>query len=96
VLRDAINRGHGLVVPHGYTNGQEFLAPYRGQLYHLNDRKDGCQSTTREDFFNMKHSSGRNVIERVFAILKKRFAILRSPFHPIRIENQIILVVVAK
>ncbi|KAH7867009.1 hypothetical protein Vadar_027806 [Vaccinium darrowii] len=27
VLRDAINRGHGLVVPHGYTNGEGFLAP---------------------------------------------------------------------
>ncbi|XP_058217414.1 uncharacterized protein LOC131328489 [Rhododendron vialii] len=100
VLRDAINRTHGLVVPRGtyylvdagYTNGEGFLAPYRGQRYHLNDWKDGRQPTTREEYFNMKHSSARNVIERAFAILKKRWAILRSPsYYPIKIENHIIL-----
>lgn len=80
------------MVDAGYTNGEGFLAPYRGQRYHLNDWKDGCQPTTREEYFNMKHSSARNVIERAFAILKKRWAILRSPsYYPIKIENHIIL-----
>ncbi|XP_031267081.1 uncharacterized protein LOC116125509 [Pistacia vera] len=45
VLRDAISRRNDLKVPQGcyylcdsgYTNGEGFLAPYRGQRYHLND-----------------------------------------------------------
>ncbi|GLT76808.1 hypothetical protein SLA2020_484460 [Shorea laevis] len=57
----------GLIVPHGYyylvdagyTNCKGFLAPYRGQRYHLNDWREGHQPTTSEEFFNMKHSSWR-------------------------------------
>ncbi len=64
-------KGTYYLVDAGYTNGEGFLAPYRGQRYHLNDWKDGHQPTTREEYFNMKHSSARNVIERAFAILKK-------------------------
>ncbi|KAJ0015091.1 hypothetical protein Pint_20685 [Pistacia integerrima] len=45
VLRDAITRRNGLKVPQGqyylcddgYTNGERFLAPYRGQRYHLSE-----------------------------------------------------------
>nr|GEV48149.1 hypothetical protein [Tanacetum cinerariifolium] len=45
-----------------------------------------------EEYFNMKHSSARNVIERCFEVLKKRWAILKSPsFYPIRMQNKIIL-----
>lgn len=40
----------------------------------------------------MKHSSARNVIERCFGLLKKRWGILRSPsFYPIRTQNKIIV-----
>ena len=49
-------------------------------------------STTAEEFFNMKHSSARNVIERCFGILKKRWTILRSPsFYPIKTQTKIIM-----
>ncbi|KAL4562309.1 hypothetical protein LXL04_034509 [Taraxacum kok-saghyz] len=45
-----------------------------------------------EEYFNMKHSAARNVIERCFRVLKKRWAILRSPsFYPIQTQNKIIL-----
>ncbi|XVF07196.1 hypothetical protein REPUB_Repub06bG0117700 [Reevesia pubescens] len=45
VLRDAISKRNGLKVPKGfyylcdagYTNGEGFLTPYRGQRYHLNE-----------------------------------------------------------
>ncbi|KAG8375017.1 hypothetical protein BUALT_Bualt10G0055800 [Buddleja alternifolia] len=45
VLRDAINRPHGLKVPHGnyylcdngYANGDGFLTPYKGVQYHLDE-----------------------------------------------------------
>ncbi|MFQ6667778.1 hypothetical protein Gotur_033681 [Gossypium turneri] len=76
VLRDVISRRHGLKVPHGcyylvdagYTNCEGFLAPFRGQRYHLNEWHQGYQPSTLEEFFNMKHASARNVIERCFGI----------------------------
>ncbi|PPD83716.1 hypothetical protein GOBAR_DD19343 [Gossypium barbadense] len=92
VLRDAINRRHGLKVPHGcyylvdagYTNCEGFLAPFRGQRYHLNEWRQGYQPSSPQEFFNMKHASARNVIERCFGLLKLRWGILRSPsFYPI-------------
>ncbi|KAL0308813.1 UNVERIFIED_CONTAM: hypothetical protein Sradi_5823600 [Sesamum radiatum] len=73
VLRDAIGRRNGFVVPRGsyylvdagYTNGDGFLAPFRGQRYHLNDWSERHQPTTAEEFFNMRHASARNIIERM-------------------------------
>ncbi|PPD70662.1 hypothetical protein GOBAR_DD32456 [Gossypium barbadense] len=87
VLRDAISRRHGLKVPHGcyylvdagYTNCEGFLAPFRGQRYHLNEWRQGYQPSSPQEFFNMKHASARNVIERCFGLLKLRWGILRSP-----------------
>jgi hypothetical protein len=84
--------GYYYLVDAGYTNCKSFLAPYREQRYHLNDWRVGHQPTTAEEFFNMKHSSARNIIERCFGLLKLRWAILRSPsFYPIKTHNQIIM-----
>ncbi|XP_012842536.1 PREDICTED: putative nuclease HARBI1 [Erythranthe guttata] len=100
VLRDAISRTNGLVVPRGsyylvdggYTNCEGFLAPFRSQRYHLNDWSERHQPTTAEELFNMKHSSARNIIERLFGLLKSRWGILRSPsYYPIKIQNRIIM-----
>ena len=75
----------------GYTNGEGFLAPYRGTRYHLSEWREGCAPINYEEYFNMKHASARNVIERCFGILKMRWAILRSPsYYPIKTQNQII------
>ncbi|KAF2302625.1 hypothetical protein GH714_042394 [Hevea brasiliensis] len=49
ILRDALNRRYSLKVPPGYyylvdagyINCEGFLAPYRGQRYHLNEWRDG-------------------------------------------------------
>lgn len=77
----------------GYINGEGFLAPYRGTRYHLREWEDGTRApTNKEEYFNMKHSQARNVIERCFGLLKRRWAILRSPsFYPIRIQGRIII-----
>ncbi|KAI4318283.1 hypothetical protein L6164_026071 [Bauhinia variegata] len=80
VLHDAINRPNGLkvsqgqyyLVDAGYTNCEGFLAPYRGQRYHLNEWREGQIPTTHRECFNMKHSRARNIIERCFGILKAR------------------------
>ncbi|XP_058009017.1 uncharacterized protein LOC131183108 [Hevea brasiliensis] len=86
ILRDALNRRYSLKVPHGYyylvdagyTNCEGFLTPYRGQRYHLNEWRDGRHPVSPEEFFNMKHSASRNVIERFFGLLKMRWKILWS------------------
>ena len=33
----------------------------------------------REELYNLRHSSARNIIERIFGILKRRFTILDCP-----------------
>ncbi|KAJ9565642.1 hypothetical protein OSB04_001608 [Centaurea solstitialis] len=75
VLRDAITRHNGLKVPignyyladAGYINGEGFLAPYRGTRYHLREWENGGPvPTNKEEYFNMKHSQARNIIERMY------------------------------
>ncbi|XP_020976010.1 protein ALP1-like [Arachis ipaensis] len=65
VLRDALFR-NGFSVPRG------FLAPYRGQKYHLSEFNPYNQPSTTQEFFNMKHSQAKNVFERTFGVLKAR------------------------
>lgn len=79
------------LVDGGYTNCEGFLAPYRGQRYHLKEWS-GQQPQSAEEYFNMKHARARNVIERCFGLLKGRWAILRSPsFFPIRTQGRIVM-----
>ncbi|KAL5549125.1 hypothetical protein UlMin_004356 [Ulmus minor] len=57
VLRDALRRRNGLNVPNGYyylvdagyTNCNGFLAPYRGQWYHLSEWAHGRHPNTHEE-----------------------------------------------
>lgn len=51
----------------------------------------GNPPSTPREFFNMKHSSARNVIERAFGALKGRWAILRGKsYYPVRTHCRII------
>ncbi|KAA0043026.1 retrotransposon protein [Cucumis melo var. makuwa] len=46
----------------GYPNANSFLAPYRGQRYHLEEWCGaGNAFETPKEFFNMKHSSAQNM-----------------------------------
>ena len=63
-------RGCYYLVDAGFKNCGGFLARYRGQHYHLQEWT--TPPTTKEELFNMKHSSVRNVIERTFGLLKVR------------------------
>ncbi|CAN1147398.1 Protein ALP1-like [Linum perenne] len=87
VLRDAFLRPNGLKVPRGYyylcdagySNYEGFLAPYRGQRYHLKEwGTTRNRPRTPEELFNMRHSQARNTIERAFGVLKMRWEILRD------------------
>ncbi|TYK10672.1 retrotransposon protein [Cucumis melo var. makuwa] len=101
ILRDALSRENGLQVPKGYyylcdagyPNAEGFLAPYRGQWYHLQEWRGTANAPTNaKEYFNMKHSSARNVIERAFGVLKGRWAILRGKsYYPLQVQCRTIL-----
>ncbi|KAL0290035.1 UNVERIFIED_CONTAM: hypothetical protein Sradi_7059000, partial [Sesamum radiatum] len=86
-------KGNYYLCDNGYANADGFLTPYRGVRYHLRewDRTAGGPQN-KEELFNLKHSSARNVIERTFGLLKVRWGILRSPsFYPIDVQSKIII-----
>ncbi|XP_073032457.1 uncharacterized protein [Primulina eburnea] len=101
VLRDALTRDDAFKVPrgsyylcdNGYANVEGFLTPYRRVRYHRDawgNRASAPQD--HKELFNWRHCQARNIIERAFGLLKKRWAILRSPsFYPLHVQNQIIL-----
>ncbi|CAL2238468.1 unnamed protein product [Prunus armeniaca] len=62
------------LVDDGYTNGQGYLAPYRGIRYHLSEWRNRRAPNNHEEYFNMKHAAARNMIERCFGLLKMRWA----------------------
>ncbi|KAL0559197.1 hypothetical protein IC582_003789 [Cucumis melo] len=88
ILRDAISRENGLQVPK-----EGFLAPYRGQRYHLQEWRGVANAPTNaNEYFNMKHSSARNVIERAFGVLKGPWVILRgNSYYPLQVQCRTIL-----
>jgi hypothetical protein len=76
----------------GYANKRYCMTPYRGVRYHLKEWRLGrARPQNREELFNLRHSSLRNVVERVFGIAKKRFPILVN-MHSFEIAFQILLV----
>ena len=88
VLQDALN--HGFEVPPGkfflvdagYANTTQFLAPYRGTRYHLQEQGRANQKPRDyKELFNLRHAQLRNHIERAIDILKMRFPIMRTGAH---------------
>ena len=57
------------------------MTPYRGVRYHLKEYSSRRLQNARE-LFNLRHASLRNVIERTFGVLKKRFPIIASGTEP--------------
>ena len=60
----------------GYPNRPGYLAPYKGERYHLPEWHRGMEPNTPKEKFNRIHSSVRNVIERSFGVLKMKWQIL--------------------
>ena len=87
VLRDATyNRGFKTPQKRywlgdaGYSNSDTVLVPYRSTRYHLKEgRLAGKRPENSKELFNLRHASLRNVIERIFGILKRKYQILRTP-----------------
>jgi hypothetical protein len=64
----------------GYPNSDTILTPYRGTRYHLKEQRlAGKKPENPKELFNLRHASLRNVIERIFGVVKRKYQILRSP-----------------
>jgi len=84
VLSDAVENhnfrapiGRYFLADAGYALSRLCLTPYRGVRYHLKEwRKGNKRPQNKEELYNLRHSSLRNVVERIFGVAKKRFPIL--------------------
>ncbi|XP_054824887.1 protein ALP1-like [Prosopis cineraria] len=89
ILKNALSREDKLIIPPGkfYLGDVGFplkhglIIPYRGVRYYLKEYSARSPQTVRE-IFNHRHASLRNVIERTFGVLKKKFPIIGSGTEP--------------
>ena len=75
----------------GFALSAELQVPYHGVRYHLAEWHRGNRKpASKEELYNLRHSSACNVIERTFGVLKCRFRILiLPPEFSMRIQAQI-------
>lgn len=100
VLRDAVHN-RGFKTPNkkywlgdaGYTNSDTVLVPYRGTRYHLKEQRLASQKPANsKELFNLRHASLRNVIERIFGVLKRKYQVLQTPAeYSIDTQTRIVL-----
>ncbi|XP_014503249.1 protein ALP1-like [Vigna radiata var. radiata] len=101
ILKNALDLDDPLVIPQGkyYLGDVGFMlkstimTPYRGIRYHLKEFTCRGPQNARE-LFNHRHSSMRNVIERTFGVLKRRFPIIAcgtEPYYGLETMTNIIL-----
>ncbi|XP_038711805.1 uncharacterized protein LOC120005999 [Tripterygium wilfordii] len=57
--------------PSRYANKTGFLAPYKGEMYHVPVFQSGMPASGPREVFNKAHSKLRNVIEWTFGVTKK-------------------------
>ncbi|VDC03190.1 unnamed protein product [Peniophora sp. CBMAI 1063] len=83
----AVNRG-GLGLPEGkywlgdagFASCDTLLVPYRNVRYHLREWQIGNRRPQNaEELFNLRHAQARNIIERMFGVLKKEFKMACEP-----------------
>jgi hypothetical protein len=84
VLADA-SENQGLTCPPGkyyladagYALSWMTLTPYRGVRYHLKEwSRAPDKPQNKEELFNLRHASLRNVVERIYGVSQTRFPVL--------------------
>ncbi|KAJ8771814.1 hypothetical protein K2173_026991 [Erythroxylum novogranatense] len=101
IMKNALTRRFSLKIPQGkyylvdagFMLRSGLITPYRGERYHLKEYSRNPPRNARE-LFNHRHSSLRNIIERAFGVLKKRFPIIASttePSYGIHTQKKIII-----
>ena len=88
--------GKYYLVDSGYPNRKGYLAPYKGQVYHLPEFRNGRKPVGKHEAYNYAHARGRNVIERGFGVLKAKFRALKGlPSFKPRRQKKIIIACMA-
>jgi hypothetical protein len=94
VLADSLTKGFSTpegkfwLADAGYALKHWCLTPYRGVRYHLKEwRRGNHRPQNKEELFNLRHATARNVIERSCGVIKKRFPILKQmTSYPFKIQ----------
>jgi hypothetical protein len=77
----------------GYLNHIDYLAPYKGERYHLLEWHRGVEQKTPKEMFNCIHASIYNVIERSFTVWKNKWQILyKMSIYPMWKQKMIVVV----
>jgi hypothetical protein len=88
--------GKYYLVDSGYPNRKGYLAPYKGQRYHITEFQNAGQLIGLKELFNHAHSSLKNVIERSFGMLKmKWYVLLKMPSYSMEKQSKIIIACMA-
>jgi hypothetical protein len=84
--------GKYYIVDAGYPNCIGYLAPYKGERYHLPEWHRCVEPKTHKERFNRIHASVRNVIERSFAVWKNKWQIIyKMSNYPMWKQNMIVV-----
>lgn len=79
------------MVDAGYPNRPGYLAPYKGERYHIPDWRRGPTPRGEHERFNHLHSSIRNVVERSFGVWKTKWRVLnKKPSYPMEKQKMIV------
>ncbi|EEB88798.1 hypothetical protein MPER_13187 [Moniliophthora perniciosa FA553] len=75
-----IPEGKYYIADAGFGTCDNLLVPYRGVRYHLNEWQRGhLRPNNREELFNLRHAQARNIVERIFGVLKAKWGVLIRP-----------------
>ena len=86
-----VNLGKYYLVDAGYPNRDGYLAPYKGERYHVPDFQRGSPPNTPKEKFNKIHSSKHNCIERTFGVWKMKWQILlKMPNYSFQTQMKIV------
>lgn len=68
-----------MLADQGFEDCPGLLTPYPATRYHLSEWARGSgRPQNKKELFNLRHCKLRNVIERAFGVLKRKFAVLRD------------------
>ncbi|KNF06206.1 hypothetical protein PSTG_00714 [Puccinia striiformis f. sp. tritici PST-78] len=98
VIADAFDKGFSIpdgqfyLADAGYALQKGLITPFRAVRYHLKEQATcGLKPATPKELFNLRHTSLRNVVERIFGCLKAKFKILTSPSeHNVHSQVQLV------